>query len=160
MSLIYITTHGSPLKNKDGKSIDLPPKDEDDGADEILIMYEGFEKWYGVIWDDLFNFFIGLLESKGVCIIIESCYSGGFNDVGSQGRVVLMSSEEDELSYGLRFSKYLIQGFWGEADLLGNNDGVNSAEEAFKFAKPLVNSHRQHPTILDLYSGEFPVTFV
>lgn len=159
MSLIYITTHGSPLKNKDGKSIDLPPKDEDDGADETLIMYEGFEKWYGRIWDDLLNFFIGLLQSKGVCFIVDSCYSGGFNDVGSNGRVVLMSCEEDEVSYGSHFSEYLIQGFWGDADLLGNEDGVNSAEEAFNFAKLWVNG-RQHPTILDLYSGEFPVTFV
>ncbi|MCK4331988.1 MAG: caspase family protein, partial [Thermoplasmatales archaeon] len=38
MSLIYLTTHGSPLKGPIGFPIDLPPRDEDDRADEILIM--------------------------------------------------------------------------------------------------------------------------
>ena len=183
MTLVYITTHGSPLKNANGMPVDLPPKDEADGADEILVMYDGFDKWYAFIWDDLLNFFLSLLESKGVCLIVDSCYSGGFNDhpyegtmteytvesfvegfvedVATQGRVVLMSSEESTLSWGSYFSDFLIEGFWGGADLFGNGDGINSAEEAFYFAKPwveLFTEGRQHPTIMDLYSGEFPVT--
>jgi hypothetical protein len=186
MSLVYITTHGYPLKNEDDTPMDIPPKDEDDGADESLIMYEGFEYWYGNMWDDLLNFLLSLLQSQGVCLIVDSCYSGGFNDdpmfigglfdgytaesfsqgflkeVGSQGRVVLMSCEEDEVSWGSLFSGYLTQGFLGAADLFGNGDGINSAEEAFNYAEPRVkflSGGDQCPTMLDLYPGEYPVTF-
>ncbi len=185
MSLVYITTHGGPMKNEEGAFVDLPPKDEADGADECLIMYHGFEKWYALIWDDLLNFFLSLLQSNGVCLIVDSCYSGGFNDdpmftgilpekytaesfsqgfvedFGSQGRVVLMSCEEDTLSYGSFFSECLTNGFWGAADFFGNRDGVNSAEEAFNYAEPLVRlftGGEQCPTMLDLYPGEFTVT--
>jgi hypothetical protein len=185
MSLIYITTHGSPLRNFNGYPIDIPPKDEYDGADEILIMYDGFDKWYGFVWDDLLNFFISLLKSKGVCLIVDSCFSGGFNDnplfkrttsieysaesftqdftneLSSQNRIVLMSCEENEVSYGSDFSDLLIAGFAGLADIppFGNGDGIRSAEEAFDLAEFWLEFiGQQHPTILDLYPGEFPVT--
>jgi hypothetical protein len=181
MSLIYITTHGSPLKNANGMPVDLPPKDEADGADEILVMYDGFDKWYAFIWDDLLNFFLSLLDSQGVCLIVDSCYSGGFNDypyegtmpeytvesfvkgfaedVVTQGRIVLMSCQENEVSYGSQFSELLIDGFWGLADFFGNGDGINSAEESFAYAEFWLDlMGNQHPTIMDLYSGEFPVT--
>jgi hypothetical protein len=185
ISLIYLTTHGTPLKNQNGKLMDLPPKDEDDGADEILIMYHGFEFPLSFISDDMLNFFLSLLQSKGVCLIVDSCFSGGFNDppflddtikeysaesftngfvedVATQGRVVLMSSEEDTVSWGSYFTFHLIDGFGGNADLNGNLDGINSAEEAFYYAKPKTeeSTHgRQHPTILDLYDGELPITY-
>ena len=184
MSLIYLTTHGTPLKSPRGYPIDLPPRDEDDGADEILVMYEGFDKWYAFIWDDLLNFFLSLLQSQGVCLIVDSCYSGGFNDepmfyrgkheeytveafthgfaedLATQRRVVLMACEEDEVSYGSFFSNYLIDGLWGAADFNGNKDGINSAEEAFDYAKYWVNlMHSFNPTILDLYPGEYTVTY-
>ena len=182
MSLIYITTHGSPLLTENGYPIDIPPKDEADGADEILVMYDGFDNPYAFIWDDLLNFFLSLLQSQGVCLIVDSCFSGGFNDIpfkgntiedytlesfseglaeeiATQGRVVLMSCEEDTYSYGSHFSNYLIDGLWGLADLFGNGDGINSAEEAFDYAQSLVDlMGYQHPTILDLYPGEFPIT--
>jgi len=186
MALVYITTHGSPLLDVNGHPVDLPPKDETDGADEILVMYDGFANPYAFIWDDLLNFLLSLLQSKGVgvCLIVDSCFSGGFNDapfkatmtenyttesftkgltedVAAKGRVVLMSCEEDTYSYGSGFSNYLIDGFWGAADrsVFGNRDGTNSAEEAFYYAQPWVDSTGyQHPTILDLYPGEFPVT--
>jgi len=187
MSLIYLTTHGSPLIDKEtGLPIDLPPKDETDGADEILVMYDGFANPYAFIWDDLLNFFLSLLQSQGVCFIVDSCFSGGFNDfpfkektiesytiesfseglaeeIATQGRIVLMSCEEDTYSYGSYFSNYLIDGFEGSADhsTFGNRDGINSAEESFYYAQRLVDLYGyadQHPTILDLYPGEFPVT--
>jgi hypothetical protein len=188
ISLIYLTTHGAPLIGFRGTPLDLPPFDENDGADEILIMYEGFDKWYAFIWDDLLNFFISSLESQGVCVIVDSCYSGGFNDypinsknklngysaesfsqglmeeLSSQGRVVLMSCQEYETSYGSHFSDYLFTGLGGLADVAGNFDGVNSAEEGFYFAKFWVEFlHTFTPTILDLYprsspaSGELPL---
>lgn len=175
--LIYLTTHGSPIYDTNGSPLDLPPIDETDGADEALIMYDGFENPYAIIWDDLLNLLLSLLRCRGVCIIVDSCFSGGFNDppysldkeysfiqdmikeLGGGDRVVLMSTEEDTVSYGSIFSNYLIDGFNGAADENGNRDGINSAEESFYYAKEKVDSLGwQHPTILDLYPGEFPVT--
>ena len=181
MSLIYITTHGTPLKDQNGNPFDIPPRDEADGSDEILLMYDGFDNWYSFIWDDLLNFFLGMLQSKGICLIVDSCHSGGFNDeyisndlskrqlsyniefgaeLMKSNRVILMSSEEDTVSYGSYFSFYLINGFDGIADNNGNNDGINSAEESFYYAQNKIDSTGiQHPTILDKYPGEFPVTY-
>ena len=196
-SLVYITTHGGPL-TKNGAPWDVPPKDETDGDDEVLAMYYGFER-FDHVTDDMLNFFFKLLQSKGLCVIIDSCFSGGFDDsirnnnliksseqeldiknsqtkkietmkytqgivgeLAAQGRIILMSCEEEELSYNSYFSDALTSGFNGWADLTGNFDGVNSAEEAFEFAYPIVIINtlgEQHPTISDLYPDEFPVTY-
>jgi Caspase domain len=180
--LVYITTHGGQLKRQ-GLPWDLPPKDETDGSDELLVMYNGFNTWYGIIWDDMLNFFLSMIKCKGLCLIVDSCYSGGFNDspftateqdkytaesfvtgfvedLAAPGRVILMSCQENEVSYGTYFSDGLISGFQGWADFFGNGDGINSAEEAFSLAKTLVELQSdQHPTIVDSYPGEFPVTY-
>ena len=187
MVLLYITTHGTPLRTPDNLPMDLPPKDEGDGDDEALVMYYGFDRWYDYFTDDMLRFFLRFLQSNGLCMIIDSCFSGGFNDpiasgepkeietskeeeftkgflddISANGRIVLMSCQEEEYSYGSLFSDLIIEGFNGWADLLGNNDGINSAEEAFDFAYPwvvLFSEGKQHPTELDEYSGDFPVTF-
>jgi len=180
--LVYLTTHGAHLQ-RSGLPWDLPPKDETDGSDEILVMYNGFVDWYGIIWDDLLNFFLSLIKCKGLCLIVDSCYSGGFNDppmnavgqqhftadsfttgfvedLAAQGRVVLMSCQENEVSYGTDFSNLLINGFQGFGDFFGNQDGINSAEEAFAWAKFWMDlGGTQHPTIADYYAGELPVTY-
>jgi hypothetical protein len=186
-SFIYLTTHGSPLLGLNDKPIDLPPKDEEDGADEILLMYEGFEKPYAFIWDDLLNFFLSLLQSKGVCLVVDSCYSGGFDDdpmfkktylqdytpvsfakgltedLSGQNRVVLTSCREYESCHGPYFSTFFIDGIAGAGDFCGNNDGINSAEESFEYARYWVNLTLEHhiyvPTIHDCYPGEYPLTF-
>jgi hypothetical protein len=182
--LVYLTTHGGHLHDFSGRLLDLPPKDETDGSDEILVMYNGFAQWWGFIWDDLLNFMLSRIQCKGMCLIIDSCYSGGFNDppyqgipgrqdtftaqdftkglmeeVAGQGRVTLMSSEEDQVSFGSYFSDYLIQGFAGSAD--SNHDSIVTAEEAFAYALPRTEWDtywQEIPTISDLYPGEFPVT--
>jgi hypothetical protein len=188
ISLIYITTHGFPMRDQNDLPLDIPPRDETDGVDEALVTYYGFENWYAIIWDDLLNFFVSMLESQGVCLIIDSCYAGGFNDppfdnirdplqgytvqsfiqgltedLLGQGRVILMSSEESTPSWGSYFSSFLTGGFIGFADLFpdGNADGIVSAEEAFAYAQPLVylaTGGNQYPTIRDLYQGELPIT--
>ena len=182
VSLVYITTHGFPL-HLNNIPLDLPPIDEEDGSDEALVPYEGFENTNKFLWDDLLNFYLSALESRALCVIIESCYSGGFNDpprakrsknyiesytsvdfqngfieeLGGSGRVVLMSSEECELSYACMFSRYLSEGFRGNAD--GDQDNIVTAEEAFYYSKAIVDVvGSQHPTILDLYEGELPIT--
>jgi hypothetical protein len=251
MVIVYLTTHGNSLKDGNGNPVDIPPLDEADGMDETLAMYDGFSNPFGFIWDDLLNSYLNRLRSKGLCLIVDSCHSGGFNDASSfisnsksipalkektkvgnifnkafstisskitsmrtlnlrsiiksmnikanllgdelknikvtktdeskdneaylftqdfiedvrgQGRIVLMSCEEDTLSWGSHFSNFLIMACdtsnW--ADYYGNNDGLNSAEEAFDFAKPRVEEvteGRQHPTILDNYDEEFLMTY-
>lgn len=243
--LVYLTTHGNNLK-LNGVPWDIPPKDEADGMDEMLVMYDGFENKFSFIWDDLLNFYLYKLKANNLCLIVDSCYSGGFNDetidtipfktafgsifktrlvnilnrfsnafcfmeklinylierftqnnyitfenkinedleeknsdmtdkaylftkdftndLKGEGRVVLMSSEEDTPSWGSYFSDFLISawspGNW--ADYYGNNDGINSAEEAFAYAKPLAEeatNYRQHPTMLDNYDGEYLMTY-
>jgi hypothetical protein len=180
--LVYLTTHGNHLYNSQSLPWDLPPKDESDGSDEILMMYNGWSTWYGIIWDDLLNFFLSLIKCQGLCLIVDSCYSGGFNDppynaikpntltadafmtgfvedLATQRRVILMSSLESEVSYGTYFSDGLIGGFQGWGDFFGNGDGINSAEEAYDVAKTYTELlSDQTTTIADGYPGEFPVT--
>jgi len=180
ISVVYITTHGFPL------GVDIPPADEADGTDEALVSFWGFAYPNLYIWDDQLNFYLNRLESYGVCLIVDSCYAGGFNDppdwnlsiqsvnpfnqiqtdqaitkwiqgfgeeVRGQGRVVLMASCEDEVSYSGGFAPYLIDGFRGFGDT--NMDGVVTAEEAFYYSEP--RTYRQHPTMYDGYDGELPL---
>jgi hypothetical protein len=172
ISVVYITTHGFPLGE------DIPPLDEADGTDEALVSYWGFAYKNLFIWDDELNFLLNQLESHGVCLIVDSCYAGGFNDppdwssdnlgvydsavewmngfaedVSGQGRVVLMASCEDEVSYSGGFAPYLIDGIRGYGD--ANQDGIVTAEEAFLYAEP--RTTRQNPTIYDNFPGELPI---
>ena len=180
ISFIYITTHGSPL------GFDIPPFDESDDSDEILMSFWGFSypiPPFSFIWDDQLNFFLNRLESKGICLIIDSCFAGGFNDsfsvckgknkppnvkrqispikwnedfvedIRGNGRVVRMSSREDEISIGRGFSPFIIDGLNGYAD--DNLDGVITAEELYYYSKP--RSFWQHPTIYDNYPDELPI---
>ncbi len=160
---VYLTTHGAPLL-RNGLPWDLPPKDEPDGADEFLVMYNGFNKWYGIIWDDLLNFLLSSIKCKGLCLVVDSCYSGGFNDLPfsytNQKRYTAMSCQENEVSYGIDFSNLIISGLNGWADATGNGDGINSAQEAFAWAKFWMDlGGNQHPTEADLFGTEFPLTY-
>lgn len=79
ISLVYIATHGGSWRR------DIPPLDEKDGHDEWLMTYWSAEfalrKNLGeMIWDDQLNFYLSRLDSKGICLIIDACHSGGFND--------------------------------------------------------------------------------
>jgi len=175
ISLVYLTTHGGPL------GFDIPPFDEEDGTDEVLSSYWGFAYDSQFIYDDQINYRLNTLESKGVCMIVDSCYAGGFNDdsnliknkqtsmtakdwiidfgeeLSGQNRVILMASREDEVSYSGGFAPYLIDGFRGYADI--NSDDIVTAEEAFYYAQPRTSS-RQHPTIFDNYPDELPIIYL
>lgn len=182
ISLVFITTHGAPL------GFDIPPFDEEDGTDEMLVSYWGFAYPALFIWDDELNFLLNRLESHGVCLIVDSCYAGGFNDppdwnkktyilsspkikmsmsssnwmegfaedVRGQGRVVLMASSEDEVSYSGGFAPYLIDGLKGYAD--SDNDDIITAEEVFYYSKP--RASRQTPTMYDGYEGELSLIYL
>jgi len=180
--LVYITTHGFPIL------FDLPPFDEDDGMDEALATYRGFlpfpNPWsweplanpFAILTDDLLNFLLNRLEAKGICFIVDSCHSGGFNDNWSYvkannfavelakdlrggNRIVMTSVREEDLSYGSIFTHFIVEGLKGYAD--SNNDGICTAEEAFYYAKPRVmeaSGYSMVPQIFDDYEGEMPLT--
>ena len=154
--LVYLSTHGNHLP------FDILPKDEEDGEDEMLVSYWGFAYNTSFIDDDQINIMLNQLKSNQVCLIVDSCYAGGFNDhykllksSPEQQRVILMGSCEDEVSYSGGFAPYLIDGFRGYAD--SNGDGIVTAEEAFTYAQPRSFSP-QTPTIYDGYPGELPLT--
>jgi len=202
VSLVYFSTHGGPLSTF-GRFVDLPPKDETDNRDEAL------ETWHSLhfhmiplikkfpiaaLTDDELNSFLSRLESQRVCVVIDSCYAGGFNDapytsmidsdiilstdknrdssakdfmkdfseeLGHDGRVILMGTKEDEECGGNEqggfFTNALIEYLQqGLGDF--NNNGFISAEEAFIYTKPRVDcQYSQTPTIYDGYAGEIPL---
>ena len=154
--VVFLSTHGNYLP------FDLPPRDEADKADEILATYWGFAYNTTFINDDTINIQLNQLKSNNVCLIVDSCYAGGFNDhwkllkgVPEQHRVILMGSCEDELSYSGGFAPYLIDGLRGYADT--NGDGIVTAEEVFNYTEPR-SVPLQHPTMYDGYPGELPLT--
>ncbi len=84
--LFYISTHG-------GQAPDMFPKDEDDGLDEFLQVYDSDRLYFPKIGltihipfrlfymiDDDINFLLSQLDAQGVCAFFDACYSGGFND--------------------------------------------------------------------------------
>jgi hypothetical protein len=154
--VVYLSTHGNYLP------FDIPPKDEADVLDEMLVTYWGFAYNSTFINDDTINILLNEMKSNNVCLIVDSCYAGGFNDhwkllksAPEQHRVILMGSCEDEVSYSGGFAPYLIDGFRGYAD--ANGDGIVTAEEVFNYTEPR-SVPRQHPTIYDGYPGELAIT--
>lgn len=177
-ALVFLSTHGSPLLSPKGNPIDLPPKDENGSADTMLITYWGFAIPTAFLWDDEINVELNQLRSQGVCLIVDSCYAGGFNDhwklstqgsdtqtpeqymtsfvnsVKGQNRVVIMGCRADEEASSGAFAPQLIDGLRGYAD--SNHDGIVSAEEAFNYTLP--RTYQQTPTIYDGYPGQLPLT--
>jgi hypothetical protein len=191
--LFYITTHGSPSAK------DLYPTDENGGTDTVLYMYDTYRtqigKWPNSIYlcfpnklyylyDDTINRWMSTLHCKGVCVIIEACYAGGFDDpplnttqttrisewmnrfthqLSGPGRVILMACKDNEISNGNFFGYYLMEGLQGFGDT--NTDGLCSAEEAFNYSTPKAReilwrefNFPMHPQIDDRYPGELILT--
>jgi hypothetical protein len=83
------------------------------------------------------------LSSQNVVVILDTCYAGSFgNELGQNGRVVLMgcqpdesSLEDRELGYGV-FTYYILQAFSNFYVADANRDYELSAEEIFEYAEP------------------------
>ena len=115
------------------------------------------------------------LESEGVVVILDTCHAGQYEtNLSGSGRVVLMSSRADELSwntsfdgtdYGV-FTYYLLEALSEFSIADANRDYELSAEELFQYAEPETVSEItewntespgydiQHPVLSDDYSGE------
>jgi len=168
VSLVYYSGHGDYLHLENERlgfeiPIDLPPFDEKDRCDEIITTYGYDKKLFAFITDDLFNFLLNRLDSQGVAVIYDSCYSGGMSDSDhneDNNRVTLMSSRENErggASWWRLFGSFVSEGLQGYAD--SNEDGMVTAEEAFAYASPKYPPFCYCvPTIDDQYSGELILT--
>jgi len=109
------------------------------------------------------------LDSKRIAIILDTCFAGLFEpSLGDDGRVVLMSSRSNELSWEIEmlennvFSYYILEAINNFDAADANSDYELSAEEVFKYAEPKTVSNwllllvgiKQHPVISDRFSGE------
>jgi len=145
--------HGGVRFDDDGDEKANDPKDE---YDEVIIPYNTSN----FIRDDELDFYFSKIKSKGMCLIFESCFSGGmvdkgkkldllvnnnnereFNvlDVNDENRVVIMSTLSSTVcraSYIFAFpmTYCLARALSGKARDR-DKDGFISVEEAFKFAR-------------------------
>jgi hypothetical protein len=191
--LFYVASHGQ-------EGFDMPPRDENGRGDCLLWMYDTYRTmvgqypdcWYWCmpnrlyyLYDDTVNTWLSHLRCKGVCVIVEACQAGGFNDtprtgiqttqlpsqwmehlgkkLSAPGRVILMACSKNELSNGNFFGYYLMEGLQGFGDV--NHDGICSAEEAFNYSTPKTKKillkeydFPMSPQIYDSYPGELPLT--
>ena len=167
----YMSSHGTQGR-------DVFPKDEKDGFDEYLLTYDSYRLFPLLMWctfswrelrDDEINKYLNLLDSKGVIVIIDSCFSGGFNDPPSNSHVYKKINSQldkkisvetwiNEFGEGLRGPGRVIlmsgeentvtQGlcftYFAMEGMQGgsdtNNDSICSAEEIFSYADPLTTS--------------------
>jgi len=141
--IIFFAGHGY-------RGDDLEPVDEEDRADEYLVVYdtvlEAVED--SALRDDEIADFLEEIESRHVLVVFDSCYSGGgargerslpspyrpipgkvdiFNDLGIKKRVVLAAAtevqqalEDPALGHGV-FTHFLLKGLKGEADRNGDH---------------------------------------
>jgi hypothetical protein len=156
--------HGSCIKDKDGDESIINPKDT---YDEVICPYDTEkiqDELVNVISDDELDAYLSNISAKGMCIIFESCLSGGlieikktiltkgrleideqFNpnhnvfDVNGENRVVIMSTFSNTIcTINFRLGPALMHSL---ANALNNqvndrdNDGYISIEEAFQKAK-------------------------
>jgi uncharacterized caspase-like protein len=167
--LIFFSFHGSHKK-------DTIPFDEPNNMDGFLVTFDfEHEILENGILDDEFGLALDNIPSRNVVVIVESCHAGemidGSEDLCGDGRVVLTSCNEEELSFFLYrrviglFPYYIFKGMSGFADR--NHNGWISAEELYQYAyvRTLVQSYVcsflmhslpycQHPQMFDGWPQE------
>ncbi len=147
--VFFYSGHGVSGFAKDG---------DKERKDEALLVHNGTGLEY--IWDgQLRDWFSGIAATR-VAFIFDTCLAGGMNDVVSDGRLVIMSSKENEssgvYSYGENGEGVFSHFFVNEAILRGlgkvyDYSGV-SLEEAFDYAYQNISA--QTPQVNDDYSGD------
>jgi uncharacterized caspase-like protein len=152
MVCIYFAGHGSP---------ELDSSKADDNLEKFLVPYDAKKDDLfatGFSMDDFKKIF-GMIESKKVIFLIDSCYSGQaggrtfskqevaarnisisekfLEELSGEGRIIISASlpdelsfESDDLKHGI-FTYYLAEGLKGKADL--NKDGVVTVDELYKY---------------------------
>ena len=175
----YFVSHGSQIEDKNG--------DEDDGKDEIIAPYD-IKKEGGIlngliggelvnyITDDMIDEKLDNIHCKGICLIFDSCYCGGFvggkNDVDTgPNRIVITASNIEEGSTlagnnGDCFATRLTLAFYD--NLTDKDDNGISVEELydkgeelwFKSINPWISLSFYLMYIKALFKTPFSLLFV
>ena len=159
--VFFYSGHGVKGKSDDG---------DKERWDEALLVHDGENLTY--IWDgelrDLFSDF----DTSRIAFIFDTCLAGGMNDLAGEGRIIIMSSKEDQNSSVYRDSDGLENGeglfshyFVNEGLLQGFGDVFNhledrsdlSLEEAFNYASG--NLSIQTPVISDNFNNDLLLGF-
>lgn len=88
--LFFFSGHG-------GYYSDLSPLDESDGYDEYICPYDTGDSTSTVVWDDELYDWLSSLPTSKVCVILDSCFSGGMAK-GISGRTVKFLSIKEQVS--------------------------------------------------------------
>lgn len=142
---------------------EMPFRTSADGDDETRDVAIQTHDNRFILDGDLGRMF-GEVRASHMWIHFATCRAGGFNDAGTvkAGRIVTYSSPGSELSFEDPDVDHSVFGYYtvvqgllnGRGDTDGN--GRISIEEAFRYAKPLVQtrtSDRQHPLMVDRWDG-------
>jgi len=82
--VIYFASHGGQYKFLN-IPIDFPPFDETDNCDEYLATYNSYiSPIRSNLRDDELKSLINRLDSSGICVIIDCCFAGGFDDISQK----------------------------------------------------------------------------
>ena len=161
--VFFFSGHGTTGRVNDGDTEKL---------DEGIVTHNGTS--LVPIWDgQLKSWFSGFNTSR-IIFIFDSCEAGGMNDVAKDGRIVVMSSAEEENSFVYtngEFGEGLFSHFFVNEGMLQNlADGYNklnekdtliAIEEASVYAKEKVSSyantylwHSQTVNVSDLFFND------
>jgi len=161
--VFFFSGHGTTGRVSDGDTEKL---------DEGIVTHDGVNT--RIIWDGELKNYFSNINTNRVIFIFDSCKAGGMNDVAKDGRVVVMSSAEEENSFvytNTEFGEGLFSHFFvNEGMLLNKADSYNqlnfsdlnvAVEEASVYAKEKVSSyantylwHSQTVNVSDLFSND------
>ncbi len=150
--VFFYSGHGARGRANDG---------DKEATDEAIVPYECTVK--SLIWDGDLRSMFSAYKTNRIVFIFDSCYAGGMNDLGGEGRLVLMACSENSLSYegswgggNGQFTYYLVEEGMAEglADIHEKN-GLVTVEEAFDYAK--ANCVQQVPVIIDSFTDDMPL---
>jgi hypothetical protein len=154
--VFFYSGHGARGRANDG---------DNEAIDEAIVPYECTAD--SLIWDGELKELFKDFDTSRIIFIFDSCYAGGMTDLKANGRIVVMASTENGLSYegddwqnGV-FTYYFVdkgvfQGFANTHDYSEvEGDEPATIEEAFDYAKANVPSIvPQTPTIIDLFKND------
>jgi len=127
----------------------------DHGAPGCIMLYNSL-----LTYSDL-NAHVNNLDSEGIGIIINACYSGSaIPKLAAPGRVIVTGCRANET--GTDISVHEINnlvGFADQTDGIGNKNGVVSLEESYNYLMNNWHNNWYIPQMQDDYSGELELIF-
>ncbi len=154
--IFFYSGHGARGKANDG---------DKETIDEAIVPYECTAE--SLIWDGELKALFANFDTSRIIFIFDSCYAGGMTDLKANGRIIVMASTENGLSYESStlgngvFTYYFVDEgmLQGKANIHDytevEGDEPATIEEAFDYAKANVPSVvPQTPTISDSFEND------